>query len=453
MQWLAKNTAWQKVAALLLCACASCAVGQISLSSATGLALKNDPRVKAAEANVARAQASLSEVHDAVVPTVGIGGGYGKSTGPPLGLPTVFSVSSESLVFNFSQHDNIQAAMAGLESARLSLKEAQGQVEEDVAATYVTLNNAQEMRTALLDEESYATRLSIIVSERVDAGLDAQIDLLRTKRTVAQIHLLVLQQEDNVAELQDHLLRSVGISGRHFETVASSIPAMPELLTPVNDNSLSFGVQAAYEDARSRRETALGQNQYLYRPQISLVGNYSRLNTSPSESNFLVYYPTFAGKSNNDAAIALSIQIPLFDRAHQARAQEASADARRALFQAESQKNQFLEDRVKLRHTIAELKARSEVASYDRDIAKEQLNAVLAQLSANNAATGATPMTPKDEQSARLDERQRYADYLTAEQELQQSTIHLLRQTGQLDAWLNSALHTPTPEPAKRITP
>ena len=65
---------------------------------------------------------------------------------------------------------------------------------------------------------------------------------------------------------------------------------------------------------------------------IVLLGNYSRLYTSHSESNFLVYYPTFAGKSNNDAAIALQIQIPLFDRAHQARAQEASADARHALF-------------------------------------------------------------------------------------------------------------------------
>ena len=39
----------------------------------------------------------------------------------------------------------------------------------------------------------------------------------------------------------------------------------------------------------------------------------------------------------------------------------------------------------------------------NRDIAKEQLNAVLVQLSASNAATGATPMTPKDEQNAHLD--------------------------------------------------
>jgi outer membrane protein TolC len=453
MRWLSKRAAWRSTAALLLSACATCASAQISLSTAAGLALKSDPRVKAAEANVTRAQAVLTEVHDAYVPTVGISGGYGKSTGPPLGLPTVFSVSSESLVFNFSQRDKIRAAEDGLASARLSLKDAQAQVEDDVAVTYVSLNTAQELRAAMLEAQSYATRLATIVNERVNAGVDTQIDLLQATHTTAQIRLRVLQQEDNIAELEDHLMHLIGLTGKHVETVPNSIPAMPDVRTLMNDSAVSFAVQAAFADANSRRETALGESKYLYRPQISMVGNYSRLNTSPSESNFLVYYPTFAGKSNNDAAIALQIQIPLFDRAHQARTQQASADALHAKFQAESQKNQFLEDRTRLRHSIDELEARSEVASLERDIAKAQLNAVLAQLSANNAATGAPLLTPQDEQSARLSERQRYADYLSAEQELQQSTIHLLRETEQLDAWLNSALHTPSIPPATRITP
>jgi len=329
-------------------------------------------------------------------------------------------------------------------------------VKEDVSVTYTSLNTARELKAAMLEEDGYAARLATIVNERVNAGLDTQIDLLRTKRTEAQIHLLVLQQDDSIAELEGHLIRLIGLSVTHLETVPNSIPAVPELRNLVIDNSVnsvSFGVQAAFEDATNLLEMAFAESRYLYRPQISMVGNYSRLNTSPSESNFLVYYPTFAGKSNNDAAIALQIQIPLFDRAHQARALEASADAKHAMFQAESQKTQFLEDRTKQRHSIAELEARSEVASYDRDIAKEQLNAVLAQLSANNAATGATPLTPKDEQNARLDERQRYADYLTTKQELQQATIHLLRQTGQLDAWLNAALHTPSTQATTRITP
>ncbi len=412
---------------------------QISLSTAEGLALRNDPRVRAAQADVAKAQGALQEAHDAFVPTLNVSGGYGKSTGPPLGLPTVFSVSSQSLVFNFSQKDTIRAAAAGLEGAKLSLKEAQAQVEEDIAVTYISLSNAEALKAALLEEQGYAARLATIVSERVDAGLDAQIELLRAKRTAAQIQLSVLREEDDIAALQDHLARAIGLPGTELGTVPSSIPAMPDLRGIKNDGSISFGVQAAFESARSERESAFGDARYLYRPQVSLVGNYSRLNTSPSESNFLVYYPTFAGKSNNDAAIALQIQIPLFDRQRQARAKESSAQATHALFQAETQKNQFLEGRGKLRRSVAELQARSEVAGYDRDIAKEQLNAVLAQLSADSSSASATQMTPKDEQNARLGERQRYADYLTAQQDLEQDEISLLRQTGQLESWLQTA--------------
>lgn len=435
----ARRSTGSLVALLMMLMCAAGAGAQISLSTAEGLALRNDPRVKAAQAEVAKARAALQEAHDAFVPTLGVGGGYGKSTGPPPGLPTVFSVSSQSLVFNFSQKDTIRAAAAGLESAKLSLKDAQAQVEEDIAVTYVSLNNAEETRAAMLEEQGYATRLATIVSERVDAGLDAQIELLRAKRTAAQIHLLELREEDDIASLQDHLARAIGLPGTELGTVPSSIPVLPDLRTIKNDGSISFGVQAAFESARSERESAFGDARYLYRPQVSLVGNYSRLNTSPSESNFLVYYPTFAGKSNNDAAIALQIQIPLFDRQRQAKAKESSAEASHAMFQAETQKNQFLEGRAKLRRSVAELEARSEVAGFDRDIAKEQLNAVLAQLSADSSSAAATQMTPKDEQNARLAERQRYADYLTAEQDLQQDEISLLRQTGQLETWLLTA--------------
>ena len=453
MLWLAKSAAWWCAAVLLFCAGTSSAMAQISLSTASSLALKNDPRVKAAEANVAKAQAAMSEVHDAYVPVVSVSGGYGKSTGPPLGLPTVFSVASQSLVFNFSQRDNIRAAEAGLESAKLSLKDVQSQVQDDVASTYVALNAAAQVRAVLIEEENFSARLSVIVGQRVDAGVDSRIDLLRAKRAVAQIHLQSLQEDDSIAELADHLMRLIGLTGKQVATVPDSIPAMPDVHTLMDGGALSFLAQAAFADAKSRSETAIGQSRYLYRPQISMVGNYSRLNTSPSESNFLVYYPTFAGKSNNDAAIALQIQIPLFDREHQARTQEASAEARHAMFQAESLKSQFMDDRAKLRHSVSELEAKSELAMDDRDIAKEQLGAVLAQLSANNAATDAPQMTPQDEQNARLVERQRYADYLSSEDELEQATIHLMRQIGQLDAWLNSALHIAATPPSRQIVP
>jgi hypothetical protein len=45
-------------------------------------------------------------------------------------------------------------------------------------------------------------------------------------------------------------------------------------------------------------------------------------------------------------------------------------------------------------------------------------------------------MTPKDEQSARLQERARAIDLLEAEFQLNQAQINLMRQTGQLESWV-----------------
>src|SRR5258707_6706106 len=82
--------------------------GQISLVSSVNLALSNDPRVRMAESDVARARASLQEVRDAFVPSVtGSSSGAGYSYGFPLGVPTVFSFSAQSLVFSFSQKNYI----------------------------------------------------------------------------------------------------------------------------------------------------------------------------------------------------------------------------------------------------------------------------------------------------------------------------------------------------------
>ncbi len=47
-------------------------------------------------------------------------------------------------------------------------------------------------------------------------------------------------------------------------------------------------------------------------------------------------------------------------------------------------------------------------------------------------------MTPKDEQNARITERQRYLDVLDAKVKLMQTQINLLRQTGELEQWLKA---------------
>lgn len=439
------------MAAVMLAVCAAGASAQVSLSSAVDLALRNDPRIKAAQADVDKARATLASTHDAYIPNVSANGGYGASTGVPLNVPVVFSLSSQSLIFNFSQKDNVRAAASGVESAKLALQEEQDKVAEDVVVTYMNLSNAQQRQAAMIQEHGFAARLVGIVQDRLDAGLDSRVELLRAKRTAKQIELQQLQTDDEIAGLSNHLANLIGLPGNTLQAVPGSIPALPPVETLTIAAPESFGVQAAIAGARSKQELAFGEARYRFRPQISFGANYARISTS--HTDYVDYYPGFKLKSDDAASIGIQIVIPLLDRAHEARAHEAAADARRARFDAESQRTLFLEGRLKLQHSAAELSAQSDLAELDRDLAQEQVNAVLLQLSANSADPDKPQMTPKDEQNARLAERARTVDLLNAEFQLTQLQVNLMRQTGQLDTWLKTAIGLPETTIVPATTP
>jgi outer membrane protein TolC len=436
----------------MLAAFAVGASAQISLGSAVGLALRSDPRVRMSEATVKKAQAALDETYDVYIPTVNANGGYGQGFGVPTGLPTVFSLSSESLLFNFSQRDNIRAAASGLASAQLALRETRDQVEEDAVVTYLNLDSDQRREAAMTQEYGFATRLVSIVQDRLDAGQDTRTELLRAQRTAKQIQLDQLNLEDEIATLTDRLSRLLGLPDNQLTAVSSSIPALPSIQAAAGNGSEpdSFGVQSARASARSKQELAFGEKRYRLRPQASFGVNYSRIDTG--QNDYTTYYPSFKGKSQNAVSVYVTVQIPIYDRRHQDQANEAAAEASRAHFETEEQRNQFLEGRFKLRHSAAELAARSDLAEIDCDLAQEQLSAVLVRLSASSGNSGGQQMTPKDEQNARLEERARTIDLLNAQFQLSQAEVNLLRQTGQLDNWLKTVSATPESVTASPVT-
>ncbi len=126
--------------------------------------------------------------------------------------------------------------------------------------------------------------------------------------------------------------------------------------------------------------------------------------------------------------------------AHRAKARESAADASHAEHEADLLRDQFFESRVKIQHTVTELAARAEVASLDQQLAHQQLDAMLVQLNAGNGNSSAPQMTPKDEQTARIAEREKFLSMLDATFQMQQAQISLLRQTGALEAWIQSSV-------------
>ncbi|MEO6924411.1 MAG: TolC family protein, partial [Bryocella sp.] len=156
-----------RLGALVACMMVSAAAAgaQMSLSTVVDLALKHDPKMRAAQANVDKAMYALHEVEYAYIPSASVSGGYGKATGVPLGVPEVFTFQAQSLLFNFSQRDYIRAAEQGLKAAKLAAKDTHDQVAEDAVVSYLDLDHAQGRASAIAEEFAAANKLVTIVED------------------------------------------------------------------------------------------------------------------------------------------------------------------------------------------------------------------------------------------------------------------------------------------------
>jgi outer membrane protein TolC len=420
---------------------------QISFTTAIDLALKSNPKVLTAHADVDKAVAAVQQLRDAYIPAIVGGSGLGPpSYGFPLGQPSIFNITAQSLVFSYSQRDYLRAAQAALDAANLNLKDIRDGVAEDAAITYLALDRDVQRQAALEQQQGFASRLVSIVQERLDAGQDTPIDLTTSQLTAAQIRLARLRAEDETTADQAHLARLIGLPARDLVTADNSVPALPNPASPdlTNpDQVTSPAVDSAYAVARSKRETAFGEARYLWRPQITFDGQYSRF---AKFNNLQDYYFRF---QQNNAAVGVQITVPLYDMAHRAKAREAAADAAHAEHEADTLRDQFFDSRLRARHTAAELSTRAEIAALDQQLARQQLDILLVQLKAGTGNLSGPQMSPKDEQTARIAEREKFVAVLNANFEAAEAQISLMRAAGELDAWLAAAVHALPSAPAK----
>ena len=415
---------------------------QTTLASAVEGAISNSPRVKMALADVAKTNGILSESRDVYIPAATAGAGLGQSYGYSQNPPTLFNLNTQSLIYNASQFSYIRSARAGLNAAKRGLEDARESVAEDAAQSFLAVEHNQQRQAVLRQEMDYAARLVSIVQDRLDAGQDTRMDLINARLSAAQIRLANLRTEDDTAGDREHLARLMGVPSASIRTDGGFPTAQiaPRELTPASAYA-SPAVAAAFDTARAKELQARGDSRLMYRPQFSLVVQYNRYATFTDSFKNL---QALNGKIGaNEGVFGVSVSLPLYDRGRQARNAESAADASRALHEAELAQMNALDSQARLNHTIATLQARAEVASLEQQQAEQQLEIIRLQLSAN--ATSPQPITPKEEQNARISEREKYLGVLDTAFQLHQAQISLLRQTGHLEEWAKlAAIMTPS---------
>lgn len=433
-----RNTENLAMALLLLAPLAARA--QISLSTAVDLAEKSSPAVRAAEANVRKATAALAESNDAYIPNFQLGASPGYAYGFPFGYPSLFSATSQSLVLSFPQRDYTRAARAGLDSARLSLKDQQQQVALDVALDYVELDYDLNASTALSDENTHATKLVSIEQDRVQAGVDPRVTELQAELTASQVDLKRIQIENDADTMRQKIAHLTGLPATGLTTISSSIPPPPaaESFASISDQSASSdpGVAAALANARSKLFVAFGDARQNYRPLIIFGAQYSLFEKFADYTN---YFQPNSFQYNN-VAIGMTVNFPLFDATRRAKARESAADALHAQADADSALNILTEQRSGMQHSIRELVAQQHVAEIQSQLAQEQLKTIETQLTSGTGTPGAQPPTPREAEQAHIDERERYSDVLETNFSLMKAELSLLRATGQIENWVRASL-------------
>ena len=124
-------------------ACVRRRAAQVSFYTAVDLALRNSTQVRISAADVRHAEAAVMESVDAYKPSFSVGSSLGYSYGFPVGQPSIYSVSANSLAFSFTQPSYIRAARAALLAAQLQLKDTRQQVILDTALDYIELTTGE----------------------------------------------------------------------------------------------------------------------------------------------------------------------------------------------------------------------------------------------------------------------------------------------------------------------
>jgi outer membrane protein TolC len=411
---------------------------QVSLGTVVSLAQQNSSAVKLAQADVARAAAGLAQTHDAYIPNLVVGSNAGYSHGYPTGQPSVGNATMQSLILSFPQRQYTKAAHLALEAANLSLKDAKEQVALDASTAYIELDTVNRELAAAAQQETLTGRLGQIEEQRNEAGVDSNLDLLQAQLKSAQLTLQRRHLETRAATLSKQLAVLTGLPAGSVLPDHASIPELPSISADENPRTLP-GIAAAGDVARSKALQAKGDNLSWRRP---LVGFGAVYNYDVNElNNYAEFYQPHTFTPNN-VSFGLQITFPFFDFTMRAKARQTAAEALRSTVEAEQAQRQNDVQIATLTGNLRELDAQAEVASLQQQIAAEQLKVVLVQLESGNGAGGAPgaapQLTPKAEQLARIDERQKYIEAQDAALNLAKVRLGLLRALGHMDDWLRA---------------
>jgi outer membrane protein TolC len=404
----------------------------VPLKRIVELALTHSATAASADAMAQRAYASYRAAHNQYLPTLVVGSGLGYTQGYPLSLegsaPSIVNTTAQSTVINAALRDFIRESRTQWEATTLRSKDERDQLIEDTVLSYAELNKWESLLAHLSEDYAASLKMEQLVNERIQAGVDSPQARTQARLNTARVYLHIAQAQGSIDVLRARLSQWTGLPSSSIETIAESIPALPEVKQDENLVSraleTSRTVQIASLNATALSFHARAEHRTSW-PTVDFAAQYALLATF---NNYQNYFQPGSFQKNN-ASIGAVIRFPFFSPTQRAAARAADFDAVRATHDKEIAKNQVSEQTLKLQRSVDQLSAAQDVAQLEYEVAKSSLNAVQIRVDSGTA-------TLHDEDDARNQAGERYDALQDTRFELQRARIGLLRATGDLNAWL-----------------
>ena len=150
-----------------------------------------------------------------------------------------------------------------------------------------------------------------------------------------------------------------------------------------------------------------------------MVGTYSVL------TRFNNYDDFFKKFQRNNVNVGVQVEIPIFSARTRASVALARTDLKAADLALESKRTELSADVKRQAHRTRELEAAREVTRLELQLAQQQLGVLQTQFQEGRASL-------RDLEKARLEENDRWMEFLDANFARQQAQLELLKTTGQL---------------------
>ena len=401
----------------------------ISFQRVIELALQNHGMVAIAQAEERKSQDSLREARNTYLPSVTFGSGLGYSYGVPLSIegsaPSIFNVTTQQFLLNFSQRDLIRAARFDVAASRFNSDDKRESVILEAALSYIELDSALNELKALQDEQKSAERITFISTERMKEGVDSPLDLKKSQLSAARVRLRLAQVMGNIDVLRERLARMSGIAAASIETMTGTIPKTDEIAQDKDYAKAAVERSPAVKMAEQRAQAAqfraqAEKNQRL--PSIDFASQYAMLSKF---NNYEDFYKKF---SRNNYSFGLAVRFPILNFSQGAKADTANEDAIKAKKELEAARAQVSEQTLTLQRSLRQLAAAAEVARLDYEVTSATVAEIEAKLQSGETNS-------RDLEQMRINAGEKFFTYQETNLEYQRAQLQMLRSIGEIQSW------------------